>query len=93
MHSLLLKAKEESKGLKSSEKIGSGGIIFVVWGFFCTLSHLVVFAGLATGTELAQGKRKDLILLFCNMERVVIWNCSIMPTVAEHIHDLPEDSI
>ena len=65
----------------------------MVWGFFYTLFHLSVFTGLATGTELAQGKRKTIILLFCNIKRIVIWNCNIMPTVAESIHDVPEDSI
>lgn len=90
MHSLLLKAK---KRVKWSKKIGSMGIIFVLFFFFYTLFHLILFAGLATGTELAQGKKKDVILLFCNTERIVIWNCDIMPTGAEHIHDVPEDSI
>lgn len=57
--------------------------------FFNALSHIIVFTSLGNDNE---GKKKDIILLFCSIENILIWNCTIMPIVAEHNHHVPEDS-
>lgn len=67
--------------------------LWIFVGFFNTLFHIIISAGLTNDSEVTQGKKKDMILLFCNIERTLFWNCNIMPTVVEHTHDVPEDSI
>lgn len=58
--------------------------------FFETLSHISVLSGLVNNNEVIQGKKKDIIILLCSVEKTLIWNCNIMPTVAEHNHHVPE---